>query len=87
MTSETPDLSTANVQHLISLIYADWDNVDSSAHAYLHAVDLSNCHDLDNPVGDETADIQMRHFLTHAAGWRGPTARAVKAELRRRLGL
>jgi hypothetical protein len=87
MNPSANDLSRADLQHLVSVIYADWANIGPAAHAYLHAVDVSNCHDLDDRVGDETADIQMRYFLAHAAGWRGPTARAVKAELRQRLGL
>jgi hypothetical protein len=69
------------------VIYGDWTEINPSAATYLHALDVNDCYQLDDPVGNETADIQLRYFLTHAAAWRGPTARAVKTELRRRLGL
>ncbi len=81
------DLRDVDLQHLVAMIYADWANINPSAAAYLHALDVNDCSALDDPVGNETADTQLRYFLTHAAGWRGPTAGAVKAELRRRLGL
>ena len=87
MNPNQPDLSNADVQQLVALIYSDWDAINPSAATYLHALDVNDCHDLDDPVGNEAADIQMRYFLTHASGWRGPTARAVKTELRRRLAL
>ena len=62
-------------------------DINPYAASYLHALDVNDCHELDDPVGNETADIQLRYFLTHASGWRGATTRAVKTELRRRLGL
>jgi hypothetical protein len=48
-------------------------------------LDVNDCHELDDPVGNETAEIQVRYLLAHVAGWRGQTARSVKADLRRRL--
>ena len=44
------------------------------AATYLHALDVDDCHDLDDPVGNEAADIQLRYFVTHASGWHRPTA-------------
>ena len=87
MNPNDTDLSTADVQQLIALIYSDWDAINPYAASYLHALDINDCHELEDPVGNETADIQLRYFLTHASAWRGQTARAVKTELRRRLGL
>ncbi len=86
MTSHN-DLRDVDLQHLVAMIYADWETINPSAAAYLHAIDVNDCSALDDPVGNETADLQLRYFLTHAAGWHGATARAVKAELRRRLAL
>jgi hypothetical protein len=86
MTTDS-DLREADLRELVAMIYADWDMIDPAAAAYLHAIDVNDCVDLDDPVGNETADLQLRYFLVHAAAWRGATARAIKAELRRRLGL
>jgi hypothetical protein len=79
------DLSTVDLQDLVAMVYADWQHVNPYAASYLNALDVWDCHELDDPVGNETAEIQIRYLLTHVAGWRGATARAVKAELRRRL--
>jgi hypothetical protein len=81
------DLLQADLQQIVAVIFADWDRINASAASYLHALDVNDCRRLDDPVGNETAEVQLRYFLTHAAGWRGPIARAVKSELRRRLAL
>lgn len=81
------DLGSLDVQQIVALVYDDWDDVHPSAATYLNALDVNDCRELADPVGNETADLQLRYFLAHAASWRGETARAVKAELRRRLGL
>jgi hypothetical protein len=85
MTDE--DLRHADLQQIVGWIYADWQAVNPSAASYLHALDVNDCRELADPVGNETAEVQLGYFLTHAAGWRGSRARAIKAELRRRLGL
>jgi len=36
-------------------------------------------------IGTQEAGDVLRGFLANAAGWRGDQARAIKAELRRRL--
>ena len=82
---EHPDLATVDLQGLIAMVYAAWDNVNPYAASYLHALDVNDCHQLHDPVRNETAAIQVGYFLANSAGWRGDTARAVKAELRRRL--
>jgi hypothetical protein len=87
VTSDADQLATADLQRIVALIYGDWSDINASAATYLHALDINDCRELEDPVGNETADIQLRYFLTYAAAWRGPTARAVKRELRRRLGL
>jgi hypothetical protein len=87
VTSCSDELAGADLQQIIAWVYADWDGINPSAAAYLHALDVNDCRQVDDPVGNETADTQLRHFLTHAAAWRGPKARAIKAEVRHRLGL
>jgi hypothetical protein len=84
---EEHDLRDAGLQRIVALIYNDWgDTIDPYATQYLNALDVNDCETLDDPVGNETAEVQVRYFLSNASAWRGPTARAVKAELRRRLG-
>ncbi len=73
-------LRAASLQQIIALIYTDWgDTIDSYAAQYLNALDVNDCEALDDPVGNETAEIQVRYFLSNASGWKGATARAVKA--------
>jgi hypothetical protein len=87
MSTDEVDLPSADLQQIVAIAYSDWDAIDPYLAVYLHALDVNDCHELDDPVGNETADIQLRYFLSHASGWRGQTARVVKAELRRRHGL
>jgi hypothetical protein len=79
------DLTTVDLQDLVAMVYADWDRVNPYAASYLSALDVNDCHGLDDPVGNEAAETQVRYLLANAGAWRGATARAVKAELRRRL--
>jgi hypothetical protein len=79
------DLTALDLQDLVAIVYAEWNHVNPYAASYLNALDVNDCHELDDPVGNKTAEIQVRYLLTHVAGWRGQTARSVKAELRRRL--
>lgn len=78
-------LEHADLQDLIAMTYSDWETMNPTAGAYLNALDVSDCHHLTDPVGSEDAATQVRHFLSQASGWKGETARGVKAELRRRL--
>jgi hypothetical protein len=79
------DLASLDLRDLVAIVYADWDNVNPYAASYLHALAVNDCHELDDPVVNETAAIQVGYLLANSAGWRGATARAVKTELRRRL--
>lgn len=79
------DLRQADLLQIVSAIYEDWDDVDPYADQYLRALDLHDCRALGDRVGNETAELQIRYFLANAGGWHGPVARAVKAELWRRL--
>lgn len=61
-------------------IQADWTNVYFGAVPYLEAL-----HDLDKVTdryGLDPAASIVRYFLSNATTWRGPVARAVKAELK-----
>jgi hypothetical protein len=86
MNDARADLSEANLRQLVAIVFDDWDTISADAATYLYALDAHDCEVLSDPVGNETAELQVRYFLANAGGWRGPVARAVKAELRRRLG-
>ena len=62
-------------------IQSDWgDRVSYSAVPYLHA--MSRLSNMSSPYGVRDGRHVVKYFLNNAQGWRGDTARAVKAELR-----
>lgn len=58
----------------------DWRKVSSSAEPYLAAM-LALDKITDDYFADSAKDVVL-YFLSNATGWRGSTARRVKAELR-----
>jgi len=83
--SASNDLAAMDLQQLIAIVFDDWTAINPDAATYLQALDSHDCAALNDRVGNETAELQVRYFLTHAGQWRGPVARSVKAELRKRL--
>lgn len=84
-----PDkLDELPLYELASIIRADWrtkdgkPNVWYGAAPYLDALD--SLETVDDNYGLDTGDSIVIYFLANAAQWRGETARAVKAELKRR---
>jgi hypothetical protein len=79
------DLTTLNLSEIAYLIAEDWgDKVNYAADPYLNA--MFAVKDLDSPYGADNGKTIVLYFLSNAATWRGDTAKAVKAELKRRLG-
>ena len=65
-------------------IQADWKNVYFGAVPYLEAL-----HELDkitDSYGCDPAKHIVNYFLSNASSWRGPVAKAVKAELKALVG-
>jgi len=61
-------------------IRRNWQHVNYAALPYLDAMAcLSSPEDT---YGLDDARCIMRYFLSNASGWRGDTARAIKAELK-----
>lgn len=59
----------------------DWGNkVSPYAKPYLRAMQYLNS--IDSNYYEDSADSIVRYFLANANGWRGETARRIKAELR-----
>jgi hypothetical protein len=61
-------------------ITADWTKVNYGAVPYLDA--MRSLDKITDRYYADSADSVVRYFLGNAQGWRGETARRVKAELR-----
>jgi hypothetical protein len=58
----------------------DWKKVNFGAVPYLDAMTtLGSIHD---DYGCDSAESIVRYFLSNATGWRGETAKRIKAELK-----
>jgi hypothetical protein len=77
--TEYKDMS---ISQLAQVVRKDWKKVYFGAVPYLEAMfSLNNIND--NYILDSGKSIVL-YFLSNASSWRGDTARAVKAELKRR---
>jgi hypothetical protein len=61
-------------------IRANWKNVNYAAEPYLKA--MEQLYTIDDMYYYDTADSVVRYFLANANGWRGESARTIKAELK-----
>jgi hypothetical protein len=61
-------------------ISREWPNVHFAAKPYLDA--MHDLRDVSDMYGYDSAPSIIRYFLANARGWRGPVAKAVKAELK-----
>ncbi len=68
---------------IAATIERDWQNVNYAARPYLDA--LRELVDVGDDYGADSGASIVRYFLANALTWRGPVARIVKAELRRRV--
>ena len=77
------NITDMSLSHLARAIRADWTNVNFAAQPYFDAMlTLDNISDM---YGADSGRSIVAYFLNNAGSWRGPVAREVKAELRRRL--
>lgn len=76
-------LAKMALDELFVLVRHDWRKPYFGAVPYIAA--LSRCRSLDTVFIAEPARDLVPYFLANAGTWRGPVARAVKAELKRRL--
>lgn len=80
--SEPKDYSAMSIGELAYVIRRNWKKVHFSAVPYLDAMfDLETVRD---NYGQDSGKSIVLYFLGNATSWRGDTARAVKAELKRR---
>jgi hypothetical protein len=61
-------------------IRRDWKRVNFAAVPYLQA--LSELDGIDDTYIHDSARSIVRYFLSNARSWRGPVAKAIKAELK-----
>jgi len=82
-----PDLSSLNLASIARIARSDWSKAKSgvfyAAEPYLKA--MGQLVDLNSFFGAESGDDIVLRFLSNASTWRGPVAKAVKAELNKRL--
>lgn len=60
-------------------IARDWKDIYFGARPYLAA--MSQLESVDDYYGADSGDMIVRYFLSNATRWRGPVAKAIKAEL------
>ena len=77
---QTPDVKGKTLPELCRIIRRDWKNVYFGARPYVEALEC-----LDN-VNEtyimDSGKTLVLYFLANASTWRGPVAKAVKAELK-----
>lgn len=84
-TTRIPDVKGLKLYELVDVITADWKRPYFGAVPYIEA--MGYCETVDTPYGCEDGKTQVIYFLSNANTWRGPVAKAVKAELKRQAGL
>jgi len=73
-----------SISQLATIASRDWKNVYFGARPYLEA--MRSMDSIDDAYGYDDGRSVVRYFLSNAGKWRGPAARLVKRELRRRVG-
>lgn len=80
---DAQELRDMSLSDLARIVRRDWRKVYFGAVPYLGA--MAKLDNVTDTYGmDWTASI-VRYFLVNASTWRGPVAKAVKAELNRRV--
>ncbi len=77
------DLTVLTVSQLASTIRQEWKNVSVHAEPYLSA--MSTLATVNDKFGLEDGKGIILYFLSNATGFRGDAAKAIKAELKRRI--
>jgi len=84
-----PDLPSLTIAGLARLIMQSWRDKDGNPIVYFGAVPYLNAMLALNSIHDRCGYDDGRsivvYFLSNANTWRGPVAKAIKAELNRRL--
>lgn len=81
-TTSTPQRSLSTIA---AEIRADWKNVYFGAVPYLNA--MRSLDKVTDNYGADDGESIVRYFLSNASSWRGETAKRVKAELKKMVGM
>jgi hypothetical protein len=76
------DLQTATIAEIAGAIENDWQNIYFGARPYLDA--MHTMQSINDAYGLDDGKGIIIYFLSNARGWRGETAKAIKAELKSR---
>jgi hypothetical protein len=79
----TADLKAEPLWRLASRILIAWPKPYFGAVPYLNA--MRSLSSMSDSYGEDSAHSIVAYFLSNASTWRGPEAKAIKAELNRRL--
>lgn len=77
------DLSKLAIYEIAGIIQRDWSKVNYGALPYLQA--MHSLETINDTYGLDSGKSIVIYFLSNATTYRGETAKAVKAELKRRL--
>jgi hypothetical protein len=83
MDSALDNVEALTISDLAHIAHRDWNGVYFGAVPYLQA--MFDIETMTDRYGADSARTIVSYFLSNASTWRGPTARIVKAELKRRL--
>jgi hypothetical protein len=76
-------LSTLSISEIAGIIADDWSKVNFAASPYLIA--MYSLTTVNDKYGVESGRGIVAYFLSNATSWKGEVAKAVKAELKKRL--
>jgi len=83
-TTETvPGLESMTVYEITDVIRKDWKKIYFGAVPYLDA--MGTMMNVTSTYGADSGKSIVLYFLSNATTWRGPVAKAVKAELKKRI--
>lgn len=77
------DLEDYTISDLAKIIAEDWRKVYFGAAPYLDA--MCTLENVTDSYGMDSGPSIIRYFLVNASTWRGPLAKAIKAELNKRI--
>lgn len=81
--TQSTETTTMSIAEIARIIDRDWRPVNYAAKPYLEA--MFSLETLDSKYGLDDGSSIVAYFLSNASTWRGPVARGVKRELKRRL--
>jgi hypothetical protein len=84
-TQEITELPRLKLNELAVICKKDWKNIPVHAKAYLEP--MTELDNISQNFYQDSGKSIVLYFLANASQWTGPTARAVKAELKRRAGV